>query len=61
MPTFDFKCPKCGHKWEANVFIPVNDAVIQPTCPQCKGEGEKQPSAPSFIIKGFSAKNGYSK
>lgn len=62
MPTFDFKCPKCKHLWEANITFVDSEFVgwKAPKCPECGGLGDKQPSTPSFIIKGFSAKNGYS-
>lgn len=60
MPRFDFKCPACGTV-SANVYRSTADARVPPICVNCDAVMEKLPSAPSFTIKGFSAKNGYSK
>lgn len=54
MPLFDFKCGECATVRE--VFI--NPSISAPKC--CGKKMTKQLSAPSFVVKGFSAKNGYS-
>ncbi len=54
MPLFDFKCNACGDVRE--VFI--NPSISDPKC--CGKKMTKQASAPSFVVKGYSAKNGYS-
>ena len=33
MPTYDYVCRKCGHKFEA--FQSMSDAPLE-TCPQCR-------------------------
>lgn len=57
MPNYDFKCPKCGHRFEQNV--PAESKAV--FCPRCHDVAKKQPSAPAFHIRGYSAKNGYSR
>ena len=39
MPTYDYKCSRCSHKWE--VF---ESMMIDPVreCPKCKGEATRQ-------------------
>jgi len=34
MPTFDFECKKCGHRFSEFVSIKNKDKV---TCPECGG------------------------
>lgn len=33
MPTYDYQCDACGHKFE--LFQSINDKVVR-KCPQCK-------------------------
>jgi len=56
MPIYEYNCPSCGLKYE----ILADSDKIDKEC-RCGAVLQKVPSAPSFIIKGFSAKNGYSK
>lgn len=69
MPTYAYRCEVCG----ADVVLRVShaDADRERYCGAvssadatywglCRGQLIRQPSAPTFIIKGFSAKNGYS-
>jgi len=35
MPTYEYKCKQCGHKFE--VFQSMKAELIK-TCPKCKGE-----------------------
>ena len=35
MPTYDYACKECGHRFEA--FQSMNDAALT-TCPQCERE-----------------------
>ena len=46
MPTYDYRCKKCGHQFEA--FHPMNDSVTE--CPVCEGNVEKMMSAGSGLI-----------
>ena len=62
MPRFDYKCenPDCA-RVEQNVHVPTSDVSVERICKACLYPMEKLPSAPNFAVKGFSAKNGYSK
>ena len=35
MPTYDYQCESCGHRFE--VFQRMSDAPLR-TCPECAGE-----------------------
>jgi len=35
MPTYDYECQKCGHRFER--FQKISDAPLR-TCPQCRGK-----------------------
>lgn len=59
MPIYDYRCDKCGcereyMEWKAS-------APYTRLCPRCDAVMQRQPSAPNVVVKGFSAKNGYSK
>ena len=64
MPRFDFKCPACSalrkDVWLSTYRAGQDHVDISP-CDQCGTPLEKVPAAPSFTVKGFNAKNGYSK
>jgi hypothetical protein len=61
MPSFDFKCPQCGRVYQ-KVGVTTTTTVVY-----CDDHADhdvicvRLPAAPNFTIKGFSAKNGYSK
>ena len=38
MPTYDFECSKCGHRFE--LFQKMTDEPVG-TCPKCKGTSER--------------------
>ncbi len=38
MPTYDYKCEKCGHRFEA--FQRMTDEPLK-ECPKCKGEVQR--------------------
>lgn len=46
MPLYDFKCPACGHDFEA--LVRLSDPA--PDCPLCGTRSEKQISAPAISI-----------
>lgn len=59
MPIYEYVCRKCGEQFDA---VQPNPAPCPP-CPQC-GEEEnidRKMGAPNFVVRGYSAKNGYSK
>lgn len=47
MPTYEYKCKKCGHKFEK--FHKMNDDSIK-TCPECGCEAERLIGAGSGLI-----------
>ena len=55
MPRHDFKCPQCGHVFEAD-----SQGRDYTNCHKCGNLSDKLPSAPAFKITGYRAKNGYS-
>ena len=66
MPLYDFKCPRCGAL--KTIYVQsVTSIPMHIWCENvdggCSGLQQmvRQPSAPAFIVTGFSAKNGYSK
>ena len=63
MPNYRFACPDCGHEFDKNVNFRVRHEVWCPLCAQSDliSICECLPSAPSFTVTGFNAKNGYSK
>jgi putative FmdB family regulatory protein len=38
MPTYDYECTKCGHRFEK--FQSMSDPVLK-TCPKCKGKVQR--------------------
>lgn len=59
MPTYDYKCPHCGCRFEIRVPVDKSDVV---TCPECGVFADRQPSAPAFSLKGTGFyKNDYPK
>ena len=50
MPTYEYRCDKCGHEFEREQRI-TEDAIK--TCPKCKAQKAKRLiSATSFVLKG---------
>jgi putative FmdB family regulatory protein len=49
MPLYEYRCKKCGHRFEK---IQSFSAPDEKECPVCKGEVERLISAPSFQFKG---------
>ncbi len=39
MPTYEYECPKCGHRFEK--FQGINDPPVK-TCPECRGRKVKR-------------------
>lgn len=55
MPRYDFVCPNCHCTFERQV---AGSCYVVP-CPHCEYVARRQPCAPAFTVKGFSAKNNY--
>jgi putative FmdB family regulatory protein len=50
MPTYEYRCDKCGHEFERDQRI-TEDPIK--TCPKCKAPKAKRLiSATSFVLKG---------
>jgi putative FmdB family regulatory protein len=47
MPTYDYKCTKCGHVFE--VFHKMTDKALD-KCPKCKGKVKKLISSGTGLI-----------
>lgn len=39
MPTYEYECPKCGHRFEK--FQSISDPPVK-TCPKCRGRKVKR-------------------
>jgi putative FmdB family regulatory protein len=53
MPTYDYECSKCGHRFEK--FQKMSDNPVG-ACPECKGMAERLIGAGAGVIfkgKGF--------
>jgi len=47
MPTYDYRCRKCGHVFE--MFHSIKDDTIK-RCPKCKGRADRLISAGAGIL-----------
>lgn len=62
MPTFEYLCCSCGHQWEEenkHVNADTSDCDKK-LVTGCHGVGHRLISRSSFVVTGFSEKNGYS-
>lgn len=53
MPTYEYECKKCGHRFEK--FQKMSDSLVK-KCPECKGAVKRLITSGSGIIlkgKGF--------
>jgi putative FmdB family regulatory protein len=55
MPTYDYECLKCGHRFE--VRQNMQDQPVE-GCPECGGKVRRLMGAPQGIIKGGHASGG---
>lgn len=49
MPIYEYRCTKCGHRFEA--IQKVSDAHLS-KCEKCKGKAERLISSPAIQFKG---------
>ena len=47
MPTYDYRCRKCGHRFE--LFHSIKDETPK-KCPRCKGRAVKVPAGGAGLI-----------
>jgi putative FmdB family regulatory protein len=47
MPTYEYRCRKCGHQFE--VFHGIHDKTVQ-KCPRCGGRARKVPAGGAGLI-----------
>ena len=58
MPIYQYECETCGHQFEKHTKK-INDK--HKSCTKCGKRAKKLISVSSFVINGYSEKNGYSK
>ncbi len=52
MPIYEFKCIRCGYKFE-KMYLHIEDAEKNhPRCPKCNGHTKRLISSAGFILKG---------
>ena len=49
MPTYEYRCSKCGHQYEKREGF---DSLSVQECPQCGGEARRVLHAPPILFKG---------
>ena len=49
MPLYEYKCAKCGNRYEK---IELVSAPVTQKCPKCGGKAERLPSAAAIQFKG---------
>jgi putative FmdB family regulatory protein len=49
VPLYEYKCAKCGHRFEK--IEPVSASEVK-KCPECGGRAERQLAAPAIQFKG---------
>ena len=49
MPTYGYKCEKCGHQFQ--VFQKMSDAPVS-TCPECRGKVKRLLYPVGVVFKG---------
>lgn len=47
MPTYDYRCKKCGHRFE--LFHSIKDETPR-RCPKCRGKAERVPSGGAGLL-----------
>jgi putative FmdB family regulatory protein len=47
MPTYDYRCRKCGHRFE--LFHSIKDETAK-RCPKCRGRAERVPASGAGIL-----------
>lgn len=49
MPLYEYKCVKCGHRFEKIESLGASETK---KCPKCGGKAERQLAAPAIQFKG---------
>lgn len=47
MPTYDYRCTKCGHRFE--LFHGIKDEAVK-RCPRCRGKAQRVPAGGAGIL-----------
>ena len=72
MPTYDYKCEKCGHEFEESLKIADRNVPTESPCTQqipqtkhlnfeCGGEVKKRILAPGFVYDNIAGVKGHTK
>ncbi len=61
MPLYTYKCESCGVTEDEHRSIVERDLPLKCQQRGCWGMMTRVPTAASFTVQGFNAKNGYSK
>lgn len=58
-PTYEYFCKECNLVTEE--FVPMKDRKDKVPCSKCGKDAESSMTSSSFVVKGFSAANRYSR
>lgn len=47
MPTYDYRCTKCGHRFE--LFHSIKDETLR-RCPRCRGKAVRVPAGGAGLL-----------
>ena len=51
MPTYEYECQDCGHKFDVFATFKQKAAGLQPECPQCHGSKVQQAFRSMMFIR----------
>ena len=57
MPTYDYRCVKCGNQFEAFLAISRREEPTKEACLECGGEITIKPAAPLFAYDNISSRS----
>ena len=46
MPTYEYRCKKCEHRFERSATLGEHEGQPKPRCPECKGRNVEQLPSP---------------
>ena len=57
MPTYDYRCVKCGNEFEAFLTISRREEPTKEACLECGGEITIKPAAPLFAYDNITTRS----